>query len=195
MSRAASCRANPHRAVVDRERLLRLFPALLVAGVVVLMAMTALFSPGKAAAAKSFALRSLHTTAAVNADASMDVTEVVTYSYDGGPFNFGIRSFQRDLDKISGFTASDPRGPLEVIAPAQSVSHMWEWHLRQPTSNDTVTYTLKYHVAQAVTVGSDVADLNWQFIGDDHPGVGEMKVEISFPAGIPAAQPDTLGDD
>jgi uncharacterized membrane protein YgcG len=150
-----------------------------------------------ASADKSFSLPSLDTTAVVSPDGSMQVTEVVTYDFSGGPFNFGIRSFTRNDDRgrIVDFTAADDLGPLTVIPPNDSVSGEWEWQLRAPTSDRRVTYTLSYRVPNAVTVHADVADLYWQFIGDDHPGVGQMHVSVRFPAGIPAAQPGVADDD
>ena len=157
-----------------------------------------LFAPTPTQAAdKSFSLPSLDTTAVVAADGSMQVTEVVTYDFSGGPFNFGIRSFTTgdDRNRITDFTAADDQGPLTVIPPTQSVSGEWEWQLRGPTSDRTVTYTLTYRVPGAVTVHADVADLYWQFVGDDHPGIGRMRVHVEFPAGIAAAAPDAADDD
>ena len=142
------------------------------------------------AQSKSFALPSVDIRADVNTDASMDVTEVVVYDFDGGPFNFGIKSFERDLGLISEFTAADDEGPLRTIEPQASVSGDWEWELRGPTSDETVTFTLTYHVADAVDVGSDVADLNWMFIGRDHPGIGRLTIDVRFPPGIPPSPSD-----
>ena len=96
------------------------------------------------AADKSFAIDALATVAELRSDGSMFVTERVTYRYDGGPYEFGIRSFQRNRNQIDDFTAADEQGPLEVIEPADSISGDWEWKLRGPTSDATVTYTLTY---------------------------------------------------
>lgn len=147
-------------------------------------------SSGAGSGAKSFSLESLATTAVVRADGDMEVTEVWVYRFDGGPFNFGIRSFERNTSQIVDFTARDDEGPLVVIHPGQSVSGDWEWALRQPTSDATVTYTLTYRVDGALRVGADVADLNWQFIGTVHPGIGRVDVAVTFPPGIEPASPD-----
>jgi len=152
-------------------------------------------APPAAHAQKAFELVSLDTTAVVNPDASMDVTEVWVYRFDGGPFQFGIRSFETEIDSIRSFTAADDEGPLEVIAPGDSVSGDWEWALRQPTSDATVTYTLTYRVVPALRVGADVADLNWQFIGTEHDGIGRMTVDVRFPPGIPAWTEGVPDDD
>jgi uncharacterized membrane protein YgcG len=144
---------------------------------------------------KSFSFDELDTVAEVQTDGSMVVTEAWTYRFDGGPFNFGIRSFDDNLDQIRDFAASDELGALTIIPPNQSISGDWEWELRQPTSDAVVTYVLTYRVVDAIEIGSDVGDLNWSFIGDDHPSVGRMRVTVRLPGSIPAATSATADDD
>jgi len=143
------------------------------------------------AADRSFTLQDLETTADIRSDGSMAVTEVVTYDFDGGPFNFGVRSFERDLASIHDFAAADAEGPLAVIDPADSESGQWEWHLRRPTADEVATYTVTYVVDGAVEVGNDVGELNWQFMGTEHPAIGHMAVVVRLPSDVPAAQPNT----
>ena len=147
------------------------------------------------AAEKSFSFDSLITDVAVQPDASMLVTEVWTYRFEGGPFNFGIRSFDSDEERVLDFAASDATGPLTVIAPSQSVSGNWEWELRGPTSDAVVAYTLSYRVVGAVRVGADVGDLYWTFIRGEHPSVDSMSVTIRFDQPIPPATADVADDD
>lgn len=151
--------------------------------------------PALAGTDKSFTFDSIVTDAEVQRDGSMLVTEIGTYRFVGGPFNFGIRTFDSDQDKISEFTASDPEGPLDVIPPDRSVSGDWEWQLRAPTSDAVVAYTLTYRVVGAVRVGTDVADLYWTFIRGEHPPVEQMRVTIRFAAPVPAADDDVADDD
>ena len=150
--------------------------------------------PANASSEKSFSFDSLVTDVVVRADASMLVTEVWTYRFEGGPFNFGVRSFDSDAERIRDFAASDADGPLAVIDPSESVSGNWEWKLRRPTSDAVVAYTLTYRVDDAVEVGSDVGDLYWTFIRGEHPPVDSMTVTIRFDPSmppIPAARTDT----
>ncbi len=147
------------------------------------------------AADKSFGLDALVTDATVLPDASMRVTEQWTYRFEGGPFNFGIRSFETDNDRITDFAAADDQGPLEVIAPDQSVSGDWEWKLREPTSDRTITFTVDYTVVAALDVGADVADLNWKFLGTEHPGVGDVRISVHVPGSIAPATPDSPDTD
>jgi len=144
---------------------------------------------------KSLGIPSLDVTALVGLDGSMQVTEVVTYDFRGGPFTVGIRSFERDLDQIESFSAADPDGPLEVVPPSASPSGQWEWNLRQPTGDRQVTFTLTYLVRDAVTVGADVGDLYWQFVGTDRPDIGRLDILVRFVAPIPPAMPTSADTD
>ncbi len=147
------------------------------------------------AADKSFAIDALATVAELRSDGSMFVTERVTYRYDGGPYEFGIRSFQRNRNQIDDFTAADEQGPLEVIEPADSISGDWEWKLRGPTSDATVTYTLTYLVDPIVIPGLDVTELNWQFVGTDHPGIGRVDIDLRFPLVVVPSTPESPDTD
>ena len=181
-------------SATGRNRL-RAVALVAVAAFATLIALAFAPSGGVAASSKSFRILSLDTTAVVQEDASMDVVERATYRFDGGPFNFGIRSFESDNDRIEEFAVSDELGPLVVIPPSESISGDWEWELREPTYDDTITYTVTYRVDGAVTMGSDVGDLNWRFLGTEHPGFGQVDIAVSFPPGIPPAPPDVADDD
>ncbi len=136
---------------------------------------------------KSFELVALETTAFLRADATMAVTEVVTYDFHGGPFTVGIRSFEDDLDKIAEFVVADDEGPLMVDPPASSVSGDYEWQLRRPVTEARMRFTLTYLVRGAVTLGRDVADLNWRFLGTEHSGFRTVSITVVPPGvAIPA---------
>lgn len=152
-------------------------------------------APVGASTDRSFSIDSLRTVAELRTDGSMLITEKVTYTYVGGPFQFGIRSFERNRNEIDRFAAADPVGPLEVIRPEDSVSGDWEWKLRQPTSDATITFTLTYFVQPVVIAGRDVTELDWQFLGTDHPGVGQVDILVRFPLVVNPATPETADDD
>ncbi len=149
----------------------------------------------EAGAAGEFTIDSLVTEATLASDGSLAVTEIITYDFGGGPFSVGIRSFERSRDQVVEFTASDDTGPLEVVPPDQTPTGEWEWLFRVPISNERTTFTLSYRVVDAVDVYADVADLLWQFVGTDHPGIGSMSVVVTTPGSIPPARADTPDDD
>lgn len=148
-----------------------------------------------AGAAGEFTIDSLVTEATLAPDGSLAVTEIITYDFGSGPFTVGIRSFERSRDQVVEFTASDDTGPLEVVPPDQTPTGEWEWLFRVPISSERTTFTLSYRVVDAVDVYADVADLLWQFVGTDHPGIGSMSVVVTTPGSIPPARTDTPDDD
>ena len=152
-------------------------------------------SPAPAQTTKAFVLSALDVDATVEADASMAVKEQITYSYQGGPFTFATRSFQSQwLNQIQDFAVTENGTPLQVSAPGQSSSGLWQWTY-PPTIGGSHTFTLTYRVPGAAKVGSDVGELYWQFIGNDHPGVGSMAVHVHFAGEFPVAQPSTQATD
>ena len=151
--------------------------------------------PAWSQATKSFSLAALDVDATLQSDASMIVKEVVTYTYEGGPFTFATRSFQpKWRDQIQAFTATENGVALVVSAPGDNPSGQWKWTY-PPLNGGTHTYTLTYRVPGAVSVGSDVAELYWQFIGNDHPGVNTMAVHIHLPGEFAVSLPRTEATD
>jgi len=160
-----------------------------IAGIVGVLAWMPGGAPEARAAAKSFSFDAWEATAEIRADGTMFVTERLTYNFDGGPFEFGIRSFERNQDQISDFAAADEEGPLEVIRPDDSISGDFEWKLRRPTSDRIVTYTITYSATDVLTRGSDVTDLEWTAVGTDHPGIDRARLMVTFPTSVaPAAE-------
>lgn len=144
------------------------------------------------ASAKSFEIASVATTARLQPDASMDVAEDVTYRFDGGPFTVGIRSFEAgSRTQITDFAVTDENGTaLATTPPQSSISGEWEWAFA-PTSDSVRTFTVTYRVVDAASVGPDVGELYWKFLGADHPGVGLMTVHVDLPGDYPPATPTT----
>ncbi len=153
--------------------------------------------PAGAAASddRSFEIVSLETDAVVAADGSMSVTELVTYRFEGGPFRQGSRTFASDeVDRIQDFTAEEDGQPLTVVPPPESDINGYQWEFPTEASDSTHTYTLRYRVPDAVTLGSDVGELYWQFVGNDHPGIGSVAVRITVPGSFDAAAEDNTPD-
>ncbi len=146
----------------------------IVVGVVVVVAAVTLGASARPALAKSFGIEQVQTTAVVAPDGSMAVTEQVTYDFHG-TFNHLTRSFTSGT--ITGLQASEGEQPLAVesAGPPQ-----WQWAI--PDTTGRHTYTLTYTVPGAVRVGSDVAELNWQFIGSDTAvPIGHVDISITMP--------------
>ena len=144
---------------------------------------------------KAFSIETLATTATVYADGSMDVVEQVVYRFQGGPFSNGYRTFAGEwLDNIEEFTASDEVGPLPVLIPgASDRKRAFQWKYSQPGSG-THRFTLRYRVRDAVAIGPDVAELYWQFVGDEHEGIGSVQVHVDLPGTFSVAAIDEPDD-
>ena len=152
--------------------------------------------PVAASAEKSFEITALDSTAVIRPDGSMDVTELVSYRFDGGPFTIGVRSFlAEDRDRITDFEASEDGVGLRVDAPDETPTGEWEWHFPAPVTDETHTYELRYTVPRAVTVGSDVGELYWQFLGTEHEGVDSVAVTIEVPGEFEVATETTRESD
>lgn len=147
------------------------------------------------ASGRSFRLVSLYTDAVVTPDGDMHVVEQVTYRFDGGPFTIGIRSFESDLERITDFTVTEDGSPRRVSPPSITPTGQWEWFLGGQARNETRTYEVRYRVVGAVSVGPDVGELYWQFIGKDHPGIGEMQVRVHVPGTWPLVEEGVTADD
>ena len=126
------------------------------------------------AAAKSFGLEQVQTDAVVRPDGSMTVTEQVTYHFDG-TFNHLTRSFASGA--ITGLQATEGERALAVES---SGPPLWQWAI--PETSGIHTYTFSYTVLDAVRVGSDVGELNWQFIGTDTAvPIDHVDIAITMP--------------
>lgn len=169
----------------------------LLVTVLVVMSWTAWYQPTAQAQEqqRSFEIIGVATTASLERDSSMRVVERVTYRFRGGPFTVGIRSFESARDRITSFEVLDGDRRLEVDPPGRTPTGEWEWRFAEPLADTTRTFEVRYRVGSAAQVGPDVAELEWQFIGTDHPGVGAMTIVLDVPSDAPAATPEVADDD
>ncbi|MGZ4706017.1 MAG: DUF2207 family protein, partial [Acidimicrobiales bacterium] len=126
--------------------------------------------------AKSFGIESVTTDAVVVPDGSMTVSEDVTYDFDG-TFNHLTRTFASGT--ITDLRASEGEQTLD-LEHTGSPGVPWQWAI--PNTSGRHTYTFSYKVLDAVRAGSDVGELNWQFIGTDTAvSIGHVSISIKVP--------------
>ncbi|MGZ4708893.1 MAG: DUF2207 family protein [Acidimicrobiales bacterium] len=126
--------------------------------------------------AKSFGIESVTTDAVVVPDGSMTVSEDVTYDFDG-TFNHLTRTFASGT--ITDLRASEGEQTLD-LEQTGSPGVPWQWAI--PNTSGRHTYTFSYKVLDAVRAGSDVGELNWQFIGTDTAvSIGHVSISIKVP--------------
>lgn len=129
------------------------------------------------AAAKSFRIEAIELDAELHADASMRVVEHITYDFDG-EFHNGHRGIPRG----AGYTITDLRvtdGATGESLPTEGSPQNLTWHF--DASDEQRTFDLSYTVLGAASVGPDVGELYWQFVGEEHPRVGRVRVELQVP--------------
>lgn len=174
-------------------------PSQSLVGLLLALVVTVAAGPALAApkgGTKSFALVSLDTDAVLHPDGSMEVRERVVYDFAGGPFTVGIRSFRpADRLRIEDFAVAEDGSELEVHPPSVTPTGEWEWSFGSPARDEHRTFVITYRVPDALVVGPDVGELYWQFVGDDHPGIGRMTVRIELPGDAPPARADVADDD
>jgi len=149
-----------------------------ILGAVATLAIVAVVVIGQAPAAwaKSFDIGSVATTATVAPDGSMTVSEDVTYQFDGD-FNHLTRSFASGT--IVDVRAAEGERTLD-IEQTGSPGVPWQWAI--PNTTGRHTFTFSYRVIDAVRAGSDVGELNWQFIGTDTPvSIDHVTIDIKVP--------------
>jgi uncharacterized membrane protein len=180
-----------------RSRVTKAFwSTLLVAASVVGSAFGPVAPAPAGASAKSFELIALDVVATIARDGSMAVTESITYRFVGGPFTIGTRSFiAEDRDRILDFRAFSGEFELVTVAPDNTPTGEWEWEFPASVTDDLATYRLEYTVPRAVTIGIDVGELYWQFLGSDHPGIDAVSVRIELPGTFVPATVTTSPDE
>jgi hypothetical protein len=139
---------------------------------VALLALLLALPAGAALAqSKSFVYDRISVDVDVRADGTLDVTEIMTLKYTGGPFSFVSRSIAlmrldevRDVGLSEGqraYTeASSGKTPGTFVAEQADGKLKVSWFY-EPTSDATRTFTLRYRVLGAVRAGSEADEVWW----------------------------------
>ncbi|MEA3076588.1 MAG: hypothetical protein QOF60_1496 [Actinomycetota bacterium] len=130
----------------------------------------------QAAQAKAFRVSAVQVEATLRPDASMRVVEHLTYDFEG-EFHNGTRPIPAgDYEIVDvGVTDHDTGEPL----PFEGAPYNLTWHYT--AVDERRTFDVAYTVLGAAKVGPDVGELFWKFVGELHPGVGEVRVELGVP--------------
>lgn len=137
----------------------------------VLVLVVAVASP---AAAKSFRIAAVQIEATLREDGSMRVVEHLTYDFDG-EFHNGTRPIPRGDYEIVDMAVTERGEPLPFDGAPYDLA--WNYDAR----DEQRTFEVAYTVLGAAKVGPDVGELYWKWVGDQHPGVGEVRVALDVP--------------
>lgn len=133
---------------------------------------------------RSFSLDAIAVDAEVTPEGALLVTEQVTYTFRGAdqqPFTVGTRDFdpRPGGGTITSIAAYEDGEQLPTLLQTPT---LFEWDIA-PATSGTYTYELRYSVDGAVAVGSDVVELNRQWIGRTSPAVGRWSAQVRVPDG------------
>ncbi|HEX2850122.1 MAG TPA: DUF2207 domain-containing protein [Acidimicrobiales bacterium] len=129
------------------------------------------------AQAKSFEVRAVQIEAALQPDASMHVVEHLTYAFSG-EFHNGTRPIPPSPTgdyEITDMAVTENGRPL----PFEGAPYNLTWHF--DARDEMRTFDISYTVLRAAKVGTDVAELYWQWVGRDHPTIGRARVSLTVP--------------
>jgi uncharacterized membrane protein len=189
---------------ISRSRL-SLMGALFWVLAVLMPALVALGLPQTASAqTKVYHMERYDSNITVNSDGSLDIQETLVYAFTSGSFRRGLRTWDTDkLEGMSGFSVTEVRNGLPVayretgFDPDDSTSGRQgtygveetgsEVRLRWiygPTSNQTRTFVISYHVDGAIRVYDDRDELDWYAVPPEWGApIYSSRVESTFPEG------------
>jgi uncharacterized membrane protein len=143
-----------------------------VVAVVLVLAVVVLAAPP--VAAKEFRIAAVQVEARLQPDGSMQVVEHLTYDFSG-EFHNGTRPIPPGDYGIVDVQVTEAGRPLPFRGAPYDLA--WSYDAR----DERRTFDISYTVLGAAKVGPDVAELYWKFVGDQHPGVGEVRVALDVP--------------
>ncbi|HEX9093321.1 MAG TPA: DUF2207 domain-containing protein, partial [Coriobacteriia bacterium] len=158
-----------------------------------LVAAATLGAPG-AAYGKSWTMPSVRIATQVNTDGSIDVVEERSFAFEG---DFTRVYWLLDPPKTgvySGITVTGPSGPMPPatvdgrpagfsrIVPEGAMTRVEAYG---EMSDETLTYTLRYHLTGAAERWADTAELYWQTIGANWEApTGKVEIVLTLPPGV-----------
>ena len=127
------------------------------------------------AAAQSFRLTSVEVDAVLSDEGDMRVVETITYEF-AGSFSTGERPIPPGPYGLADFEVTDEDGDR---LPISGAPHNLQWEF--DAEDEQRTFEVSYTVTDVLRTGSDVADLRWQWLGPQHPGVGSLRATLQVP--------------
>ncbi|OEF96603.1 DUF2207 domain-containing protein [Desulfuribacillus alkaliarsenatis] len=162
--------------------------------IIVAIAMFTLLSFAEHAEARSYSFPELNIEAEILEDGSMLVTEERTANFNGSFYGLYQWIYTQPGEEIVDIivlengqpyefnpgTEFGPPGTYLVDSQPESVYIDWSFE----ATDEQRTFTLQYRVLNVVRVHEDVAELYYQFIGDDwEVGVEQVEINLKLPEG------------
>ncbi len=149
-------------------------------------------APALAQRGKTYSADQFNVDLVVQPDGSAQVTERVTFRFEGGPFTFAFRTLPtRYTDGITNLDLREDERPYTLggTAPGQytltqtrdGLDVRWTF---EPTSDATRTFTLSYLVKGVMRAEQGQAALRWGALPPNHEyPISESLVTVEFPSG------------
>jgi uncharacterized membrane protein len=134
---------------------------------------------------REFSIDAVHVDAEVTPEGLLEVTEEVTYTFRGAddlPFSVGTRDFDPYNNQGGTITSIGAYQDGRQLDTLVETPYLFEWDI-YPAVSGTYTYELRYTVQGALSLGSDVVELNRQWVGRTSPEIGEWSADVRFPSG------------
>ncbi|MCZ7526070.1 MAG: DUF2207 domain-containing protein [Acidimicrobiia bacterium] len=106
----------------------------------------------------------------------MTVVEHITYEFHGS-FSYGTRPIPIGAYAIEDVSVSEAGTPLPFVGAPHNIQ--WSFSAQ----DETRTFDIAYTVRGAVPVGSDVAEVYWKWVGEDHPSIDRVTATLVLPEG------------
>ncbi|UCG50686.1 MAG: DUF2207 domain-containing protein, partial [Candidatus Latescibacterota bacterium] len=142
--------------------------------------------------AKSYSVDDIRITAVVGPDGSMEITENITYTFDGG-FSYAFREIPTRADeRVSDvvieaggrrYTESTDGRPGSFTITRNEGRTKVTWYYT--AKNERRTFSLTYTIKGVVRRYPDTAELYFKFVGEgwDRP-IGNVSVRVQMPTGV-----------
>ena len=162
--------------------------------ILMLLVLLALPSGAALAQSKAFIYDRINVDLDVRSDGTLDVAEMITLRYTGGPFSSASRSLALTrLDEVRDVRLSEGQrtyaeassgktpGTLTAVQADGKLKVSWYY---EPTSDASRTFTLRYRVLGAVRVSSEADEVWWVAIFPDRSvPVQHAQVSMRLPDG------------
>ena len=125
---------------------------------------------------KSFSLPRVDVVAELAPDASMHVVEHITYDFTG-PFSYGTRPIPVGAYQLTDMRVTE--NGQELVSVGAPYNLQWFFS----AEDESRTFDIEYTVRPGATVGPDIAEVYWKWVGDLHPKIDKVTATLTVPPG------------
>ncbi|MGM0546427.1 MAG: DUF2207 domain-containing protein, partial [Bacteroidota bacterium] len=144
--------------------------------------------------AKSYEIPEVHIEVVINADGTVDITESLTYDYDGSyswaQYELPKQGFSSisdiqvsEDDKHFTNENSESPGTFSVVQSDEAIRVKWYYSAEDEKRTFNISYTLK----GALTVGPKWSQFFWNYLSDERDkSTSQLNISIQLPKSVSA---------